>query len=67
MHEDAPGTSNPEPTAPAVPADPLKEAEKKKEAGNAAFKAKKYQEAIEHYTEAIGMSCRVNEIVASMH
>lgn len=36
------------------PIDPIKEAEKKKEAGNTAFRAKKYQEAIEQYTEAIG-------------
>jgi DnaJ homolog subfamily C member 7 len=66
MHEDTPNASQPEPAVPAVPADPLKEAEKKKEAGNTAFKAKKYQEAIERYTEAIGLSYDVKEIIASV-
>ncbi|KAI0089223.1 hypothetical protein BDY19DRAFT_944755 [Irpex rosettiformis] len=42
-----------EPTPAPEPIDPLKEAEKKKEAGNAAFRTKNYQEAIERYTEAI--------------
>lgn len=39
---------------PPEPVDPLKEAEKSKEAGNTAFRTKKFQEAVERYTEAIG-------------
>lgn len=36
--------------------DPKERAERIKEKGNVAFKAGKYQEAIEHYTKAIGWS-----------
>lgn len=46
--------SNSESAAPTPPADPVKEAESKKEAGNAAFRAKNFTEAIERYSEAIG-------------
>ena len=47
-------TADPTPTPPPEPVDTLKEAEKKKEAGNVAFRAKNFTEAIERYTEAIG-------------
>jgi DnaJ homolog subfamily C member 7 len=36
------------------PIDTTKQAEKIKEQGNAAFKAGKFQEAIDYYTQAIG-------------
>ncbi|KAF9264151.1 TPR-like protein [Marasmius fiardii PR-910] len=57
-----PPPSSPSPEAPAqeptpvTEEDPIKGAEKIKEKGNVAFKASKFQEAIEHYTTAIGMN-----------
>jgi len=56
MQVDPSETPSPEPAAPAPPVDTVQEAEKKKEAGNTAFKAKKFQEAIERYTEAIDLN-----------
>ncbi|KAI0796257.1 protein prenylyltransferase [Irpex lacteus] len=49
-------TADPTPTPPPEPVDTLKEAEKKKEAGNVAFRAKNFTEAIERYTEAIDLN-----------
>jgi DnaJ family protein C protein 7 len=48
--ETVPTNSKPEPEA---EEDPVKKAEKVKETGNVAFKAGKYGEAIDLYTEAI--------------
>ncbi|KAI0692557.1 protein prenylyltransferase [Cytidiella melzeri] len=54
MQVDSQDAPNPEPAAPVrVPVDSLKEAENKKEAGNTAFRAKNFSEAIERYGEAI--------------
>ncbi|KIK50363.1 hypothetical protein GYMLUDRAFT_51265 [Collybiopsis luxurians FD-317 M1] len=50
-----PPSPTPEPEPPEE-GDIVKQAEKVKEKGNVAFKAGKYQEAIEHYTKAIEMN-----------
>ena len=39
---------------PTAVVDLIAEAEKKKELGNTAFRTKKFQDAIDHYTAAIG-------------
>ena len=49
------GQSTPEVATPPEPVDPIKEAEKVKEQGNVAFKASRFQEAIDLYSKAIGV------------
>ncbi|KAI0071577.1 TPR-like protein [Panus rudis PR-1116 ss-1] len=44
------------PPPPPAPVDPIKEAEKVKEKGNTAFKASKFQEAIDLYSKAIELN-----------
>lgn len=53
MEVDPPSPAAPSPAS-AVEEDPVKLAEKVKEDGNTAFKAQRFQEAIELYTRAIG-------------
>lgn len=46
----------PQPPAPSEPVDPIKAAEKVKEEGNTAFKASRFQDAIDLYTKAIELN-----------
>lgn len=51
----SPQAEEPSPlTPPPPPVDLPQQAEQKKELGNAAFRLKKFQDAIDRYTEAIG-------------